>query len=210
MSKKILSKWILPQTRVDKQYKNYLGWSFASNFLISAESVLCTHSMFSTLGCHPAWAFSYNFIGKDVFGQLGGLMYINKFGKEFDKNPRQFVVHANVFQQGSIFLECMTPLISSTIFLPIAVVASIGKNISWINFASVNTKCISKLAIKDNIAEIYSRISVFNTFASSAGMVAGLAIAYCIPSHLIRLCTIMPVLCILRIYCYNRAIENLL
>jgi hypothetical protein len=210
----IFKRLIFPQGKVHHRYINYIGWSFISNIVISTESVLSTHSMLSVFTGTTSvensneLTASVNYIGKDIIGQLGGLFIISSVSQKIDKNPKKFIICSTICQQAATILECATPLLPIYTFIPIASVANIGKNIGFTGFGAVNALVIQKLAQDNNIGEIYAKISVINTLGSTIGMTLGLFIASKIPDHSMRL-GIMPVLCFLRVYSYNKAIQDL-
>jgi glutamate N-acetyltransferase/amino-acid N-acetyltransferase len=152
---------------------------------------------------------SVNYIGKDIVGQIGGLYYMNKMGQKADKDPEKFVKYSMAFQQTAVFMECATPMLPISMFIPVAGLANVGKNIAATGIGAVNAKIIAKLAEENNVGEIYAKISVLNTLGSTIGMGLGLAIAAKVPDHSMRM-GIMPFLTMIRIYSYNKAIEDLL
>lgn len=187
MLRTTLKKLIYPRGKVHKNYGKYVGWSCFSNFIISIESVLSTHSMLSVVGqASTELTLSVNYIGKDIVGQIGGLYYMNKMGEKADKEPKKFVKYSMAFQQASVFMECTTPMLPISTFIPVAT-----------------------LAEDNNVGEIYAKISVLNTLGSTIGMGLGLVIAAHIPDHTTRL-GLMPILTMIRIYSYNKAIEDLI
>jgi hypothetical protein len=201
---------VYPHGKVHQSYGKYVGWSCISNLIISTESVLSTHSMLSMIGQTSSDInISVNYIGKDIFGQIGSLYYMNKMGKKADQEPSKFVKYSMGLQQSAIFMECATPLLPISMFIPVAGIANISKNISFAGVGAINAKIISKLAEENNVGEIYAKIVVLNTLGSTIGMGIGLAIAAHIPDHTMRLC-LMPCLAIARIYTYNKSIEGLL
>lgn len=206
-----IKSFVYPHSKVHQHYGRYVGWSLFSNILVSVESVLSTHSMLSVVGkASSELTLSVNYIGKDIVGQqFGGLWYMNKMGQKADKKPKEFIRYSMIFQQSAIFMECATPLIPFNMFIPVAGVASISKNISATGLGAVNAKIIQKLAQEDNVGEIYAKIRVLNTLGSSVGMGIGLFVACQIPCHTTRLC-IMPLLSTVRIYSYHKAIEDLI
>ena len=202
--------FIYPHGKVHKNYGRYVGWSFFSNFIISIESVLSTHSMLSVVGQSTSeLTLSVNYIGKDIVGQLGGLWYMNKMGQKADKDPSKFIKYSMISQQIPVFIECATPLLPLGVFIPVAGIANVGKNIAATGLGAVNAKIIQKLACENNIGEIYAKISVLNTLGSTIGMGLGLVIAAHIPDHTMRLC-LMPILTGIRVYSYNKAIKGLI
>ena len=123
---------IYPRGKVHNNYSKYVGWSCFSNIIISIESVLATHSMLSVIGqSSTELNISVNYIGKDIIGQLGGLYYMNKMGQKADIDSKKFINYSMCFQQCSIFMECMTPLLPIYTFIPVAGIANIGKNIAF-------------------------------------------------------------------------------
>lgn len=210
MLRQTIKSLVFPIGKVDKNYGKYVGWSCASNIIVSIESVLSTHSMLSIVGqTSNELTLSVNYISKDIVGQLGGLWYINKIGKKVDNDSSNFIKNSLLFQQTAVFMECATPLLPIYLFIPFAGIANTGKNISFTGIGAINAKIIQKLAQDDNIGEIYAKITVLNTVGSTLGMGIGLCIASYIPDHSTRLC-LMPFLTVMRIYTYNKAVENIL
>jgi flagellar biosynthesis protein FlhB len=206
----MLRKLFYPVGKIHKSYGKFLRWSFLSNIIISTENVISTHSMLSAINCSSTEAvISANYIGKDIVGQIGALAYMNKMGKEADKDPKKFTKYSNFFQQSAMAVECMTPIIPVYYFLPIAGVANIAKNVSFIGFGAINTKCINKISIDNNIGEIYSKIAIVNTLGSSIGMLFGLYLTAKIPDHVYRL-SLLPLLAVFRIYTFNKAMNSVL
>jgi hypothetical protein len=152
---------------------------------------------------------SYNYIGKNLLGQMGSLYYILNTGNNIDKNPRKYINRSIIFNSTSIYIECITPLLPVNSFLLIAGSANLLKNISWTSYGSVNAKIIQTLSIDNNISEIYSKITVLNTVSSSIGMCVGLGLAAKIPDNNVRL-SIVPVLTFLRWYTLNKAIKDII
>ena len=206
---KRITKSIYPSGKVHQKYLNYILWSSISNIVFSIENVISTHSMLSVVGkASTELTLSINFIGKDLIGQLGALTYMNKMGKKADKDPYNFIKYSMCLHQSSVLLENLTPLLPIEIFMPIAGISNIMMNISFTGFGAINAKVISILAQDNNIGEIYSKLSVINTMCSSIGMGLGLVIVAFIPDHSIRL-GILPLLCIIRIYSYIKAIDGI-
>lgn len=207
-----MRRCIYPHGKVHVKYGSYLRWSFVSNLIISIESVLSTHSMLSAVGAaNTEMVVSINYIGKDIIGQIGGMIFINRFGQKVDKEPKKFIKYAMTIQQISLLAECSTPLLPVDYFLPIASTANMGKNISFTGFGAINATIIPKLALDNNIGEIYAKLSIVNTLGSTLGMGIGLSIATFIPDHETRLC-LMPILGVMRYYTYkigiNKIFEN--
>lgn len=193
--------------KYNKNYLNYVGWSFTSNILASAQQVLVTHNMLLGINaCDSDNSRTLNYIGKDIIGQMGSLAYMAKMAKKADKNPSKFLNYSNVFQQTSYMVVYIIPLLGNDWFLPIAGAANIMSNISFAGFGAINAKCISTLAEGDNVGEIYAKLAVINTLGSSLGMLLGLGMLSFVPEYKLVL---IPVLGVLRIYTFNQAVKKL-
>lgn len=205
----MLLKFFLPNTKkIHKNYISYIKWSFISNTISSTQYVLSTHSMFTAIGKdNDQFNILYNYILKDVCGQLGSLYYINKTCNLTDKNPRKHIKNTLYLQQLSVYTECVTPYVPISMFLPLAGTANITKNITGIGIGAVNAKIIQKLSIDNNVGEVYSRISILNTISASIGMSFGLFLVNIIGDFTIL---ILPFLSCLRIWSYNKSIENII
>ena len=204
----IISKFILPAGKVHKLYFQYIGWSLASNVITSVQTAISTDSMLQVIGeCSESYR-TMNYIGKDIIGQVGGLAYMAKLGKTADKNPKSFLLYSNVLQQLSIMSISMTPLIPAELFLPVAGTSNVLQNICFTGFGAINAKCIQTLATDNNIGEIYAKVTVINTIGSSIGLMIGLGITSIIPDNNTRL-ALVPVLGLLRVHTFNRAIKDI-
>lgn len=206
-----VKKLIAPSGQLHPKYFQYVGWSFASNVLSSAESAMSTHSMLHAVTDTDSSPIvqTANYIGKDIIGQLGGLFYMAQIGKEADKNPRKFLLYSNIFQQTAFASICMTPYCPEY-FLPIAGLSNVMFNLSFTSFGAINAKCITELSsASKNTGEIYAKVSVLNTLGSSIGLMIGLGIDACCPEPTMRL-GFMPILAAGRIYCFDKAVRSLI
>lgn len=199
-------KIILPSGKYNKQYVNYIKWSFVSNVIVSTESVISVHCMLSAIETNSNTMMTVNYVGKDIVGQIGGLFYMYKMGSKADKEPKKFLLYSNLLQQSSFFINCLTPYFNPY-FIIFAGIANIMLNISFVGFGAINAKCIQKISLENNVGEIYSKISVLSTIGSSIGMIIGLSL---LPLSEPVLISLIPVLGGLRIYSYNKAIEKII
>lgn len=197
-------KFIFPSGKVHKKYIQYIGWSFISNVFVSVENALATHSILHAIDNGSETIRTANYIGKDIIGQLGGLIYMSNMGGKADEKPRKFLLYSTISQQTAYMSLCTTHIFPEY-FLPIAGFSNILSNISFTGFGAINAKCIQMLAIDNNIGEIYAKVSVFNTWGSSIGLLIGIGITAIVPDHNTRLC-IIPFLAIARVLTFRRAI----
>jgi len=206
----------LPSGEYNLLYGNYAKWSFISNVVLSMESAMATHSMLHAVSADFEPIKTYNYIAKDIVGQIGGLGYMAKMGKKIDKNPIKFLSYSNIMQQTALWSLCITPILDNY-FLYIAGISSILLNISFTGFGALNAKCIQQLSRKDvdgnvgdnNVGEIYAKIAALNTFGSSIGLLFGIGIVTFFPNHETRM-FFLPVLSFIRIYSFGKAIKGLI
>ena len=204
-----IKKLLYPSGKYHTSYGKYIRWSFVSNVIVSAESVLSTHSILSAISTNNTEIIrTTNYVGKDIIGQVGALLYISKMSQKADKDPKKFLLYSNIIQQSSYMINCITPMFPSY-FLYIAGMSNIASNISFTGFGAVNARCIQILAQDDNIGEIYAKISLINTIGTSVGLISGLCITVIFPDHESRLCLI-PFLGFARAYTYRRAIKDII
>ena len=187
--------------------KNYVKWMAINSWATSTSSVISTNSMLSSIMVTPSYTslVTTTYIGKDIIGQLGGLAYAWKTGKNADKEPLKYVTNGVIVQQMAIALENSSMLITDRNFvLPFLGLSSVLKNSSFISIGAVNASNLQKLS-KNNIGEFYSRVASINTISSSIGMITGIGIIHFVPSYTIRSLLILPVLSCISIYSIRKA-----
>jgi hypothetical protein len=193
---------IYPKGKCHQKYGQYIGWSFLSNVIVSVENVMVTDSMLVASNFQ-----SFQYISKDILGQIGGLMYISRMGKKSDEKPKRFLLYSSMIEQCAYHTSYLTQKFPSY-FLPIAGISNIFLNISFVGYGAINAKCIQSLSIENNIGELYSKIVVINTLGSSIGTMIGLGIIS-ITDYTSRM-FLFPVLAFLRIYTFRKAIKDIL
>lgn len=197
------------QQFVPKKCMKYVKWSFASNVLVSMQTALSTDSMLNVIG-DSAECRTMNYIGKDIIGQAGGLLFMLHFSQKSDKEPKKFLNYSNAIQQSSFMFLSATPLCPVNLFLPIAGASNLLANISFTGYGAINAKCIQQMS-SDNeigIGELYSKITTLNTMASTIGLTMGVVLTSYVPDPVIRTFVILPAIGIARTYTFNKAIED--
>lgn len=208
MSSKLLHKIFLLNGKTSPDYIKFVGWSFVSTALVSLQTAMSTHSMLDVVG--DSSYRSFNYIGKDVIGQVGSLYYMTRMGSKTDDEPKKVLWYSNAVQQSSYFIMSATPLLSSDLFLPFAGFSNTLANISFTGYGAINAKCIRHLSNDgENTGEIYSKITTFNTLASSIGLTLGVGVCICIPEPEFRT-ALIPFIGFARVYAFNKAIEDII
>lgn len=180
-----------------------------SNFISGIQSVLSTHSMLGALNMGDSErdliSVSVNLIGKDVIGQMASIPILSKISKVGDSDSKSYLKLNVLIYEVSNFIECSTPVFGPNYFMLLGALGNIGKNIGFTGFGSFNAKLINMISLdKDNICELYSKITVASTISYSLGMVFGLAIVKLIPCHYTRL-SLLPFLGFIK---YNFLVQS--
>ncbi len=188
--------------------RKYLTWMAINSWATSTSNVLSTNSMLSSIvGTSPSFTslVTTTYIGKDILGQLGGLVYAWKTGKKADTQPLKYITKGATIQQFSFYLENASVFIpDKNLVLPFLGFSSTLKNVSFISLGAVNANNIQKLA-PENIGEFYSKVASINTLSSTVGLLSGIAILHFIPSYTVRTMTIMPILSLVSILSLRKA-----
>jgi len=193
--------------------RQYLKWTAINSFSTSVSSVISTNSMLSSITSEgPSYSsiITANYIGKDIIGQLGGLMYAWKTGKTADTQPLKYITKGVCVLQASFYIENLAPLVTNKLFvLPFLGFSSTLKNISFISIGAVNANNLQKLATQcastSNIGECYSKAASINTLSSTLGMICGIGIIYFIPSYTVRTTVILPIMSVISIYSLRKS-----
>ena len=200
--------------------RQYLKWTAINSFSTSVSSVISTNSMLSSItsqGTSYSSIITANYIGKDIIGQLGGLMYAWKTGKTADSQPLKYITKGVCVLQASFYIENLAPLVTNNLFvLPFLGFSSTLKNISFISIGAVNANNLQKLATASpsvtqsasstsSIGECYSKAASINTLSSTLGMICGIGIIYFIPSYTVRTTVILPVMSVISIYSLRKS-----
>jgi hypothetical protein len=166
--------------------------------------------MLAAIGDDPCLRTT-NYVGKDIVGQTLGLVGAAALtnSKKVDIHPEKCVFASNLLQQSSYIIMCATPLVAPDCFLVVAGSANALMNVSCIGLGAVNAKCIQRLATDDNVAELYSKVTVANTLSASIGMAGGVLLSTAgLPwSQQMALVTLLGAA---RIYTLDRAVRCVL
>jgi hypothetical protein len=218
LTKKFSKENFLP-SNYSKKHIHFLKWNFISTITGSANSALSTTCILSSLmPSNNSFIIAYNYIGRDIIGQLGGLLFVSKHAVKMDKDAYTYGLKSNKVMQISTIMEISGSFLPTYLLLPCFGLANVGKNISWIGIGSINAKCLmilSKMSRIDstketNISEMYAKVTVINTLASTIGLSLGIVLSklnVIIPFSSI---IIAPILSGISYYSYKKAIQPLL
>ncbi len=93
-------------------------------------------------------AAAYTWVLKDGLGQLGGILFASRYGRNFDEDIKKWRFMAMVALNISIYIEILT-LRFPHHFLALASLANVGKNICFL-LASASRASINMQFSKNN------------------------------------------------------------
>ncbi|KAJ2099897.1 hypothetical protein GGI09_002547 [Coemansia sp. S100] len=176
-----LMKPFLPadyKNTVTPEYIHYTKWQFVHNTLGSASGVLATQAMLYAMGLGAGalpLSAAINWVLKDGFGQLGGVIYATMVGQKFDSDPKHQRFWSAVWLQSATWLEMLTPL-APHLFLLIGSVANIGKNISWLAMSATKASINKTFCRKENLGDLTAKSGSQATAAGLLGTAVGVLI----------------------------------
>lgn len=109
-------------------------------------------------------------------GQLGGMLFASLVSTRFDMQPIRYRLLSAAVLDASVLLEILTPLVPA-LFLPLASLANIGKNIAWLG-ASASRAAIHRSFLKrENLADLTAKSGSQTILASLGGTALGIGLS---------------------------------
>lgn len=167
------------KSSVPEEYFSFTARHFGAAVFGSASMVLSTQSLLVAIGLGAGAlpvAATLNWVLKDGLGQLGGVLFASLVNNRFDTDPKRWRFVAACSQDAAMFLEALTPLFPA-MFLPMAAVANMGKNVSWLTASATKASIHLSFALKGNLADITAKAGSQNVVASTIGTSLGISIA---------------------------------
>jgi len=162
-----VSAWYLP----------FASWHALSATASSAAGVLAMQSMLYAVGVGSgsvALAGAVNWVLKDGIGQLGGMLFASRTATGFDSNPQRWRLISAVALDVACCLEVATAAVPA-LFLPLAAVANIGKNVAWLSAsatrASMHQSASNTGALADVTAKSGSQSMAASTLGTGVGII---------------------------------------
>ena len=162
-------------TSVRDNYATYAGCQSMAYVFSSACSVLSMQAMLSAIGVGAGaipLAATLNWILKDGIGQFGGVVFAAAVNNQFDSDPKRWRMLSTVSMDLSSFVELLTPLYPAY-FLPLASLANVGKNISFLSASASRAAIHKSFAIHENLADITAKSGSQTVLASLVGTSLG-------------------------------------
>ncbi|KAJ2787803.1 hypothetical protein GGI15_000435 [Coemansia interrupta] len=157
---------------------SYMKWQFVHNTLGAASGVLSTQALLYAMGLGAGalpLSAAINWVIKDGFGQLGGVLYATMVGQKFDSDPKHLRFWSSVWLQSATWLEMFAPL-APHLFIPIGSAANVGKNISWLAMSATKASINKTFCLKENLGDLTAKHGSQATAAGLLGTAAGILI----------------------------------
>ncbi|KAJ3226511.1 snoRNP complex protein nop56 [Chytriomyces hyalinus] len=154
-------------------------FQFAETFLWSTVTVLCSQSMLESLGiASPAatgGAVAIQWVLKDQFGELGKLIFINRFAKSLDSHPKTWKFIGEISSLTGALLQLCTVLNPASFLL----FASLGYTMRSIHFSIYNSTHMTftrNFALQGNVGDIVAKDDSQQTVAHLLGLLTGVTL----------------------------------
>jgi hypothetical protein len=175
-------KQILPEGypySVGKGYDRYVISQGIAMTLSTVGGVLSTQSLLLALGMQQGaipLAASLNWIIKDGFGYIGGIIFSSVAGQKMDGDPKRW----RMFSAISLDISCVLEIVCSVFpqhFLPLASLANIGKNCSYLAASASRAAVHESFATHGNLGDLTAKAGAQATICSLAGTGLGIGVA---------------------------------
>ncbi|CAI5467756.1 unnamed protein product [Closterium sp. Yama58-4] len=161
----------------------YMRWRALQYFFGGAMGVFTTRSLLHALGVSrgaggggaAASALAVNWVLKDGAGRLGKMLFA-RHGKRFDCDLKQMRFLSNMLLDFGCCVELCT-MAAPKLFLPLACVANVFKNIGAVTNTSTRAPIYKAFARRENIGDITAKGESISNLADLMGTGAGILIA---------------------------------
>ncbi|KAL3900891.1 MAG: hypothetical protein SGCHY_001010 [Lobulomycetales sp.] len=190
---------------VCKEYLSFSSWQFIHSATGTVTGTLGLQALLQAVGLSQAasigLAATTNWIIKDGFGLLGGVVYASLVSTQFDSHPKkcQFRFLSAGLIQASSFIELLAPLYPH-LFLLIASVSNIGKNVGWIASSATRASMNRGLTRGDNLGDVTAKSGAQSTAAGLIGTAAGISLSYAFGTSPIALLSLFVPLSVANMY----------
>lgn len=178
--KSFVSSWLVPEGYPDSvipSYGPYMQWRALQHFFGGAIGVFTTQSLLHALGVSSRGtnSLAINWVIKDGAGRIGKLLFARK-GRKFDCDLKQLRFAGHILMEVGALVELATS-IAPSLFLPLACVANVVKNIAAVSSTSTRTPIYKAFAIRENIGDITAKGECTSNIADLLGTGLGITIS---------------------------------
>ncbi|KAK9167826.1 hypothetical protein Scep_003017 [Stephania cephalantha] len=144
---------------VSSAYVPYMTWRAFKYFFGGAMGVFTTQTLLSSVGISrnqaTSGAVAINWILKDGAGRFGKMLF-SRQGKKFDYDLKQLRFAGDLLMEFGAGVELATAAVPH-LFLPLACVANLAKNVSAVTSTSTRTPIYKAFAKGENIGDVTAK-----------------------------------------------------
>lgn len=168
---------------VHRNYLRFSLWGLVQGVAGSASGVLSTQCLLVGLGLAGAapggtvaLAATLNWVLKDGIGNLGGILFVSRFGATFDQHAKRYRLGAAAAMGLATLLELLVPLVPG-LFLPLASLANTCKSVSWMANSATRAQIQRHFTRLDNLGDLTGKAASLNTAANVLGTGLGVVLS---------------------------------
>ncbi|KAG6530172.1 hypothetical protein ZIOFF_012394 [Zingiber officinale] len=144
---------------VTPSYVPYMRWRALKHFFGGAMGVFTTRTLLNSVGVSKntaaSGAVAINWILKDGAGRVGKMLY-SRQGKKFDYDLKQLRFAGDLLMELGAGVELATAAVPQ-LFLPLACVANVLKNVAAVTSTSTRTPIYKAYAKGENIGDVTAK-----------------------------------------------------
>ncbi|RWR78661.1 protein root UVB sensitive 6 [Cinnamomum micranthum f. kanehirae] len=144
---------------VTPSYVPYMTWRALKYFFGGAMGVFTTQTLLNSVGVSrnraTSGAVAINWILKDGAGRFGKMLFARQ-GKKFDYDLKQLRFTGDLLMELGAGLELATAAVPH-LFLPLACVANVAKNVATVTSTSTRTPIYKAFAKGENIGDVTAK-----------------------------------------------------
>jgi hypothetical protein len=196
---------------VKQGYASFSKFRVASSIVGTCGSVLSMQCLLFAVGLNantalPA-AAALNWILKDGLGQLGGVLYASFARTLSDSQPKTYRLLSAFLLNVSCVIEILTPLVPS-LFLPIATLANIGKNVAWIAASATQAAIHKSFINRENLGDVTAKAGTQTIAASVVGTALGVVLSSAIGQETVNVLAAYTGLALLQMWWTYRSLQS--
>ncbi|KAL0480151.1 RUS1 [Acrasis kona] len=193
---------------VHQNYMSYVKWQSLVYVASSMGGVLSMQALLYAVGLGSGaipLAATLNWVIKDGLGQLGGVIFASKVSTNFDADPKKWRFRGEFALIASTLIEILTPLFPK-LFIPLASLANIGKNVSWLSASATRASINLSFTRKDNLADLTAKSGSQAIAGSLVGTGLGILASACIGPEFSSVVTSFAVIASAQLYALYKAV----
>jgi hypothetical protein len=197
-------------TSVTKDYWPYIQWHFIGATASSAAGVLSMQSLLYAIGLGAGsipTAAAVNWVLKDGLGQFGGVLFASVVNNRYDADPKRWRTVSAVSLDLAILVEVLTPMFPKY-FLPMASLANMAKNISWLSASATRAGFHNSFAKKENLADITAKAGSQSIASSIVGTGLGIVVSQVIGNATLNVLAAFSVFSSIHLFSVYRSLSS--